>query len=361
MRRLSQALLLTVLLGAAACAPPGFLSTPTETTVEGSIRAPIGALFPSSQAGATVGPVADATVYLLDETGRLVHEVKAVATDNQGHYRLVGVPVGKTFVVAAVTPGEGGQMVVLKSLVQTTANADQKAQAVDIDLGSTLATDAVAKLGPQGLTYASPEEFKRAQTAIGTSIATSGQVPNLTAGGSGGAGSEGGGGTQALLEAWLKANPSAAAAIAALEASVKANAAAAAANGGQTPILTGGQRGPTPTPRPQTGPTAMPESTPTPTPSVSMKPVEKGTIFIDSRHRYLPHTVFLKVGGSVVFVNQSDAEHRIMPDIPGDFEDTGGIQPKKVSNEVKFDKVGEYAFFCELHEANKGKIVVVAE
>lgn len=345
--RALQALCLTVLLGVAACVPPGFLGASEVTVVEGKITAPVAALFPSANAGSAMTPVKDATVYLLDETGRLVHEVKAVATDNQGHYRLVGVPVGKTFVVAAVTPGEGGQMVVLKSLVQTTAGS--AAQPVDVDLGSTLATDAVARLGPQGLSYARPEEFKRAQTAIGVGMTMGGQVPNLT----------GTGGTAAALEAWLKANPAAAAAVAALEASIKAEA--AAANNGQVPLLTSGPRT-TPTPRPQTGPsTPPPDQTPTPAPSVSVKPVERGTVFIDSRHRYLPHTIYVKVGGVVVFVNESDGEHRIMPQEPGAFPDTGGIMPKKVSEPVKFDKAGEYGFVCELHGASQGKIVVVAE
>jgi hypothetical protein len=227
-----------------------------------------------------------------------------------------------------------------------------------------LATEAVARTGPQGITQADPEAFKAAQTAIGSTLKPA-AIPDLTQPGA--------------LDVWLKANPAAAAAIAALELSAKAGATGAtgtAGNGtsptGQTSVPgtvisaapgttgTGGVR-PSQTPHPN-GPTPTPEpaATPTPPPGTLGNPVDRGTIFIDGRHRYLPHTVALRKGGTVVFINQDEKnEHRIEPVEPGQFVGTGGIPAKKVSTMLTFDAPGEYDFRCELHPSSIGKIIVV--
>jgi plastocyanin len=80
-------------------------------------------------------------------------------------------------------------------------------------------------------------------------------------------------------------------------------------------------------------------------------------------HKYLvdgkEKDLEIKVGESVVWVNQDGEPHDATPDKKGDFEPTGTLKKKgDKSKPIKFSKAGTFPYHCSWHEEMHGKVIV---
>ncbi len=91
-------------------------------------------------------------------------------------------------------------------------------------------------------------------------------------------------------------------------------------------------------------PTTTPLANPPTAPPQDLNTV---TVIMAKNDTFQQDHIMLKVGMSVVFVNQTDTKHTATAD-SGRF-DTGIVAPGKSSAPIAFDKPGTYPFYCQYH------------
>jgi plastocyanin len=78
----------------------------------------------------------------------------------------------------------------------------------------------------------------------------------------------------------------------------------------------------------------------------------------DERYAYTPKTVYVNVGESVTWTNDSDAPHTVDSDT-GDEMESGNFTEDQTF-EHTFDATGTFAYHCDIHDYMKGTVVVLA-
>ena len=79
----------------------------------------------------------------------------------------------------------------------------------------------------------------------------------------------------------------------------------------------------------------------------------------DERYAYTPRTVYINVGDSVTWTNDSDATHTVDSDTGSElaFDD---LTAGKTFDHT-FSATGTFAYHCDIHAYMKGTVVVLAE
>ncbi len=80
------------------------------------------------------------------------------------------------------------------------------------------------------------------------------------------------------------------------------------------------------------------------------------TIVSVGKGRFAPAVVTVKVGESVLWVNDDDREHTV-DEVKGAFS-SGKLKPKQTYSR-RFMTAGTYNYACRLHPREKGQVVVV--
>jgi plastocyanin len=78
----------------------------------------------------------------------------------------------------------------------------------------------------------------------------------------------------------------------------------------------------------------------------------------DERYAYTPKTVYVNVGESVTWTNDSDAPHTVDSDTGGELE--SGNFTEGQTFEHAFNATGTFAYHCDIHDYMKGTVVVLA-
>jgi plastocyanin len=78
----------------------------------------------------------------------------------------------------------------------------------------------------------------------------------------------------------------------------------------------------------------------------------------DERYAYTPRTVYVNVGETVTWTNDSDAPHTVDSD-SGDELESGNFTEDQTF-EHTFDAAGTFAYHCDIHDYMKGTVVVLA-
>jgi plastocyanin len=78
----------------------------------------------------------------------------------------------------------------------------------------------------------------------------------------------------------------------------------------------------------------------------------------DERYAYTPRTVYVNVGESVTWTNDSDAPHTVDSD-SGDELESGNFTEDQTF-EHTFNATGTFAYHCDIHAYMKGTVVVLA-
>lgn len=78
----------------------------------------------------------------------------------------------------------------------------------------------------------------------------------------------------------------------------------------------------------------------------------------DERYAYTPKTVYVNVGDSVTWTNNSDAPHTVDSDT-GDELGSGNFTEDQTF-EHAFNATGTFAYHCDIHAYMKGTVVVLA-
>jgi len=74
---------------------------------------------------------------------------------------------------------------------------------------------------------------------------------------------------------------------------------------------------------------------------------------------YDPKNLEVHVGDSVVWSNQARTTHTATSDDDGQTFETGNIEPSRSSTPVRFDKKGEFKYYCKVHGRSMSGTVVV--
>jgi plastocyanin len=78
----------------------------------------------------------------------------------------------------------------------------------------------------------------------------------------------------------------------------------------------------------------------------------------DERYSFVPKTVYVNVGDSVTWSNDSDAPHTVDSDTGGELE--SGNFNEGESFDHTFSATGTFAYHCDIHDYMKGTVVVLA-
>ena len=78
----------------------------------------------------------------------------------------------------------------------------------------------------------------------------------------------------------------------------------------------------------------------------------------DERYAYTPKTVYVNVGDSVTWTNDSDAPHTVDSDT-GDELESGNFTEDQTF-EHAFNATGTFAYHCDIHAYMTGTVVVLA-
>jgi plastocyanin len=79
---------------------------------------------------------------------------------------------------------------------------------------------------------------------------------------------------------------------------------------------------------------------------------------VDERYHFVPATVYVNVGESVTWTNDSDAAHTVDSDTAGEL-DSGNIAEGATFDHT-FSATGTIAYHCDIHDYMKGSVVVLA-
>lgn len=78
--------------------------------------------------------------------------------------------------------------------------------------------------------------------------------------------------------------------------------------------------------------------------------------------KFIPETVTVKAGSTIVFENEETTEHSVVSDNYGSGDtatfDTGTLSYEKRVDAVTYEKPGTYTYHCTLHPEMKGTIIV---
>jgi plastocyanin len=89
--------------------------------------------------------------------------------------------------------------------------------------------------------------------------------------------------------------------------------------------------------------------------------VRPATIITMKSMSFDPKRLEVPVGNSVVWANKAHSKHTATSDDDGKTFDTGEIKPGHSSKPVKFEKEGEFKYYCKVHgRTMSGTIVVIA-
>lgn len=78
----------------------------------------------------------------------------------------------------------------------------------------------------------------------------------------------------------------------------------------------------------------------------------------DERYLYSPKTVYVNVGESVTWTNDSDAPHTVDSDSGGELE-SGNLAEGDTFDHT-FSATGTFAYHCDIHAYMKGTVIVLA-
>jgi plastocyanin len=78
----------------------------------------------------------------------------------------------------------------------------------------------------------------------------------------------------------------------------------------------------------------------------------------DERYSFNPKTVYVNVGDSVTWTNDSDAPHTVDSDTGGELESGNFTEGQTFDH--SFSATGTFAYHCDIHEYMKGSVVVLA-
>ena len=111
---------------------------------------------------------------------------------------------------------------------------------------------------------------------------------------------------------------------------------------------------------PPTQASAPAEELPPATAPAGAEPATEATEVMIEGFQYVPATIEVPVGGSVMWTNLDDVPHTATsgasPDADGTF-DTGNLAQNS-SQSVTFDEAGSYTYFCSIHPNMVGTVVV---
>jgi plastocyanin len=79
---------------------------------------------------------------------------------------------------------------------------------------------------------------------------------------------------------------------------------------------------------------------------------------VNDRYQFSPKTVYVNVGESVTWTNDSDTAHTVDSDSGGEME-SGNIAENATFDHT-FSATGTFAYHCDIHDYMKGSVVVLA-
>jgi plastocyanin len=87
--------------------------------------------------------------------------------------------------------------------------------------------------------------------------------------------------------------------------------------------------------------------------------VRPATIVTMKSMSFDPKRLEVPIGVSVVWANKAHTKHTAISDDDGKTFDTGEIKPGNSSKPVKFEKEGEFKYYCLIHGKSMSGIIVV--